>query len=265
MTKGPDGRTGRESFWSGFRATPDGRKVLFTTRNRYLDADADGSAFGVAEWNDVYLLESPAGYPRPRGTARSFVSLVIAYDACASPDAEHGAPLSFGSCTSPDPSSQWLTAGTPDANGRPSRFRGAVKFKTVNGNASTPADEADVWVHVTASDVRERSSLADYGGELELRPLVRITDRRNGSPGDDKGTVMDLPFSVPVGCTATAGTAGSTCAVTTTFDAVAPGALVENSRAVWALRTVELFDGGADGEAATGDNTPFARQGLFVP
>ena len=35
--------------------------------------------------------------------------------------------------------------------------------------------------------------------------------------------------------------------------------------AVWAMSRVRVMDGGPDGVAATGDNTTFLTQGLFVP
>jgi hypothetical protein len=53
--------------------------------------------------------------------------------------------------------------------------------------------------------------------------------------------------------------------VTTTFNSVLPGAVLEVQRAVWAFGAVRVFDGGADGDASTAPNGLFADQGLFVP
>ena len=40
----------------------------------------------------------------------------------------------------------------------------------------------------------------------------------------------------------------------------------EGQRAVWELGQVQVYDGGADGDAdTTGDNTLFAVQGTFTP
>jgi hypothetical protein len=39
----------------------------------------------------------------------------------------------------------------------------------------------------------------------------------------------------------------------------------EGKRAIWELGQIEVFDGGSDGLTSTGDNTVFARQGVFVP
>jgi hypothetical protein len=50
------------------------------------------------------------------------------------------------------------------------------------------------------------------------------------------------------------------------MNALIPNAVIENKRAIWQLSNIEVFDGGADGDASTtGDNTLFARQGIFVP
>ena len=58
---------------------------------------------------------------------------------------------------------------------------------------------------------------------------------------------------------------GSTCSITTSFDAVTPGAVPEGKRAVWQLGQVRVNDGGADGVVSTTPNTLFATQGVFVP
>jgi hypothetical protein len=53
--------------------------------------------------------------------------------------------------------------------------------------------------------------------------------------------------------------------VSTTFNAVAPGAIVAGVRSIWELGDVKVFDGGPDGLASTAPNTLFERQGVFVP
>ena len=72
------------------------------------------------------------------------VSLVPAYDQCSSPNGTHGAPLAFPSCNPPALTSQYLTVGTPDANGKRTTMEASILLKTVVGNPFTPADEADV-------------------------------------------------------------------------------------------------------------------------
>jgi hypothetical protein len=95
---------------------------------------------------------------------------------------------------------------------------------------------------------------------------VRITDGANGA-GASPGTVEDFRYSLPIPCIATADvTVGSTCSATTTADALVPNTIQERERAVWEVGQVVVMDGGADGLASTGaGNTPFARQGIFVP
>jgi hypothetical protein len=53
--------------------------------------------------------------------------------------------------------------------------------------------------------------------------------------------------------------------VSTTADAVLPGAVQELKRTIWQLGAVRVEDGGPDGVAATPGNTLFATQGIFVP
>ena len=215
-----------------------------------------------------YLLspDYTGAYARPKGATPFFAPLVPAFAACtASPDRTHGAPLSFPSCSSPDRTSPNLTVGTPDANGKGANSVGGVKFKTVVGNPNTGADEADVQLNVSLTDVRVAAGLADYTGELREVSTLRITDRANGS-GDEPATVQDIPYGVTVPCVATTDTTkGGTCSLTTTVDAISAGTALENKRAVWALGQVQVFDGGPDGVASTANNSLFAVQGIFVP
>ena len=70
-----------------------------------------------------------------------------------------------------------------------------------------------------------------------------------------------------IGCAATAGAEGGACNVATTADAVMSDLVGEGqARGIWRLGQVQVFDGGADGDAdTTGDNTLFAVQGAFTP
>jgi hypothetical protein len=196
---------------------------------------------------------------------------VLAYKQCTSPNRLHGPPAlggatSNGSCAPPVQASDYLTVGTADANGRPANSVGSVIYTTLAGNPGTPADEADVKLEVSITDVRQKSDLSDYTGELVADAALRLTDRYNGSSPIDTGTVSDLSFPIVVPCLGTSDTGiGSTCSVTTTADSLVPGAVVEGSRAIWQLGQVVVNDGGADGQAATTPNTPFVREGIFIP
>jgi hypothetical protein len=201
---------------------------------------------------------NPPGYPRPRGATPFRVPLTPSYRQCASPNRQHGAPLVFGSCSPPQPTSDHLTVGTPDSNGRGAGSQGSVVYNVLAG---------DVKVDASVTDVRTQGALADYTGELDVEQVVRITDRLNDSSLNEPATVQSLPFRFTVACAATSDTStGGKCSLSSTFNALVPGSVVESSRAIWELGAIDVFDGGADGQAATAsDNTLFERQGLFVP
>jgi hypothetical protein len=67
-------------------------------------------------------------------------------------------------------------------------------------------------------------------------------------------------------CAETAATSiGGACEVSTSANAVLPGAVESLGRSIWAIGPVQVLDGGSDGVAATAPNTLFAAQGIFVP
>ena len=85
------------------------------------------------------------------------------------------------------------------------------------------------------TDVRHRSDLSDYTGELQVNPIVRITDRNSGASGSESATTEDRPFPITVPCAATGSSStGSTCSVSSSFNAIVPGAVVAGKRAIWA-------------------------------
>jgi hypothetical protein len=173
-----------------------------------------------------------------------------------------------------------LTVGTLDANGALANSSGTVRFDTKIGAAGPPED-SDVRIVTGITDVRCNTVFAacgsanatagpDYTGELRASFRLRLTDKFNGSSpagGTDPATVQDTAFPFTVGCSATvATTIGSTCSVTTSANAVMPGVVLENRRAIWELAAVQVFDGGSDGVATTtADNLLFMDQGIFVP
>jgi hypothetical protein len=238
--------------------------------------DAPGSLGGLVDYPAAKVVPpgyslapgySVSSYARPLAASPTSVPLVPAYRECTAPAAnlEHGPPLVSPSCSSPDLTSDFLTVGSPDANGNPARFTGSVRYVVLAGNPATPAvDEADVAVTVTLTDVRNQGDLTDYTGELQATTSVRITDRANGAE-NEAATVQDVRLPVTVPCTATPGAAGAACSVSTTMDAVQPGVVPEGKRSVWQLGQIEVYDGGSDGVAGTAGNTLFAKQGVFVP
>jgi hypothetical protein len=213
--------------------------------------------------------------PRPAAAATLRVPLAVAYGQCLSPNREHSGGLQTISCTPAVPTSSYLTVGVPDANGKAAQFGGSVKYRVeCNPPAPNPSppctdtgDQADVSLQLSMADIRKRSDLSDYTGEVQVSARVRLTDKSNGSVESDPATVSDVNLQFTVACAATTGVTdiGSTCNATTHADSVMPGLAVENRRAVWELGRIEVYDGGADGVVSTAGNTLFATQGVFVP
>ena len=226
-----------------------------------------GRTYDVA-LDDAAVSHPITGYPRPRGAGVIRIPLVPGYRNCSSPNATHGPPLAQTSCSPAVLSSDFLTVGTPDANGKAAQSVGGVRLR-IAGESPVDfgnGDQADVQIDAELTDVRNRGDLSDYGGELQVTSAIRITDRHNGAFADEPATTSDLPFTFTMRCTADSDPAtGATCNASTTADALSAGTVREGERAVWMLGPIEVFDGGPDGVASTGGNTLFARQGFFVP
>jgi plastocyanin len=204
----------------------------------------------------VYV-EGTGGYPRPKGATPLRASLAPAFKPCTASNRTHGAPLSFPSCSPPAQVSDFLTTGTPDANMTAANSIGSATLRVT----ATP----DVQFITSISDVRNKTGLTDYTGELQARLPLNVTDRTNG-PALDEPATGSTAYTFAIPCTATgSATIGSTCSITTTANALTPGAVIANARAIWDLPNVQLFDGGADGVASTAGNTLFATSAVFVP
>ena len=263
LNEQPGGTFTRSDFAQGFGG--------FGLIDMVFGPSGTGWALYYINWNapgqEIHRITytgTPRAHARPRGATPLRVPLVPAFDACTAPNRGHGAPLAYGSCTPPSQSSSQLTVGTPDANGRPAGATGSVLLKTIVGNSGAP-DEADVTLQVSVSDVRRRSDLSDYPGQLQLSANRRITDKDNGG-ANAAGTVADMLYTATVPCQPTADTTiGSTCSLSTTADAITPGSVKEELRTVWQLGQVQVLDGGPDGVAATAPNAVFLRQGVFAP
>ncbi len=256
------------AFQPGF--SPDGTQIAFsafgTTQNVFTTGYAGGAILtppggtnrNNPAWQPLTPVPPAEPYVRPKGATPMYASLVPAYQACNSPDRQHGPPLAFGSCNPPQPTSSLLTVGTPDSNGQRANSVGFIRYDVAAG---------DVRVTASITDVRQQGSLADYTGELGAEQIVQITDRLNGASQNESGTTQASPFRYAVPCAATGDTSvGASCSLSSTFNAVVPGSVVDGKRAIWELGKVEVYDAGADGQAATtNDNTLFERQGIFIP
>jgi hypothetical protein len=222
--------------------SPDGTQIAYTassnTTIRVTGVDGtgdvaivdDGSANLEPDWQTVPIKP----YIRPKGASPFQTYLVPAYKPCESPNRTHGAPLSFDSCSPPVQASDFLTVGTPDSNGQKSQSIASVVFAARAGNP-TPGNQADVAIRASFTDVRNKSDLSDYGGELQGSAMLRLTDRQNypPPPGGSIGSVTDTtPIKVATsanhGLTTGAqvqisGVFGATCANGTwTITVIAP-------------------------------------------
>jgi hypothetical protein len=217
-----------------------------------------------------------ATHPRPKGATPLRSPLVPAYKACAAPgNRTHGAPLAFPSCNPPVQASNFLTLGTPDANGVAANSVGFVLIKV---KGSSPED---LLIKASVTDVRCKAATsasvcnsansaagADYSGELQGQAMIRISDHYNGPSLNEAATVIDVPLPVNVPCANTTDTAvGGTCSVDTSANAVQPGAIPDGgvARAVIAFDQLKVNDGGPDGQVSTADNTLFEIEGVFIP
>ena len=100
----------------------------------------------------------------------------------------------------------------------------------------TWADEADVNLTASVTDVRQTTGLADYAGELEARIPLTITDKSSipSTGGQGPGTTQQFDFSFAVPCTETLDTTiGADCTLATSADTVFPVPSPRNSARSW--------------------------------
>src|SRR2546430_2161435 len=180
-------RLGREELPS------QGRPDVDSTVSRKLSAAAVTAIAAIAMVIAAAPSAHGAGYARPKGGSPYRTSLVPVFERCETnggrtADTVHGGPLAYKSCRDPELISGTLTYGTPDANGKQANSVGVFSMTTKVGNPSTPANEADVRVDMSLTDVRFQAGLGDYTGELELVLASRITDMGNGPSTNEPGT-----------------------------------------------------------------------------
>jgi hypothetical protein len=220
-----------------------------------------------------------ATHPRPKGATPTRMSLVPAYSACAAPNRTHGPPLAFASCNPPAQTSTQATLGTPDAFGGAANSTSFLLLRVII--VSHPLDDNDMLIDSALNDVRcvptgarcgtaNAPGPADYSGEMRLSFTFRVTDHWNAvapGGGTDPATVQEFTIEHSWPCVQNGLTSiGSTCNLSTSLNAVSPGASRSDKRSIWELDAVRIYDGGADGDGdTTADNTVFARPGVFVP
>ena len=250
------------------------------TRRRVVPLALAMTALGVL----VVASLANAAHMRPKAAAQIKVALVPAFNASTG-GSTHGPPLGAPSSSPPVPSGlgAGIGGGTPATDGA-AQAQGFVKIKVFEGVVGPP-DTSDVLITSSATDVRcavgagagacgpaNSPGRPDYIGEMQGVSTIRITDHYNGAPGfTTAGTVSDLPFSVKAvnaGCVSTpATTIGATCTANTSANAAVPAAVKTAKRAVVEVNTVNINDGGADGNLTTGvpATSKTATQGIFIP
>ena len=237
--------------------------------SEYVDGRPPGSTPAVNDVMGIMLpwFASPStAYARPSSATPTRVPLVPAFKRCTSPNSTHVAPLSYAACNPPVEESNLVTTSL-------GRQFGFAKLRVLTGNTATPADEADLAVTVSISDVRKTSDGTDYSGKALLTSTLRLTDSQNTPT--DAATVQDNAFNVPLNCVTTlSDTLGGTCSVTTTADTLIPNLMKEGQRMVMALRDVVAKDAGPNGTGygagcpptcGDGDEKTFVSQGVFTP
>jgi hypothetical protein len=219
------------------------------------------------------VMSAEASHVRPKGATPLRVPLVPSYQQCTAPNRAHGAPLAYGSCIPPKlTTNQYLTLGTPDANGAGANSSGSLLIQALQADIRFTLQVTDVRCGPNAvSSVCPNPNSAgapDYSGDLLATVGFRVSDHSNGSGGDEALTMTDLSWPVEAQCAVTASAAiGGQCSGTTTVNAFAPGAVMAGRRAVWEVAQVVLYDAGADGDIHMGDGagTWFMKQGVFIP
>jgi Tol biopolymer transport system component len=271
--------------------SPDGSLIAYTagsveTSIRAIDPETGfdteivpkytGSSYRDfwVDWQPAQAQEPVSGYPRPKGATPLQVPFVPAFTQCTAPNRTHGSPLAFPSCGPPAQQSSFLTVGTPDANGAGAKSTGYLLVRVKE------TDPQDILWTLTITDVRCRPATnasvcgnpnsaggPDYAGGIQATMTARLTDHYNGAGLNESATVQDFPNPINASCASTGDpSVGSTCSVTACATCIGPPRSdIGGQRSVVELGQVQVFDGGADGQVATNDNTPFMVQGVFVP
>ena len=222
----------------------------------------------------VVVQIAGATHPRPKSAGAVRTSLVVAYEQCTAPNTTHGPPLALPSCSPPVQTSDYLTVGTPDANGAAANSVGSVRVWVTFHPG--PPDDSHVKIEASITDVRCKPGVntcgnantaggPDFTGELSGQLTVRLTDDYNGPNANQAGTLADLPQPFTLFCGSTADPSiGATCKTVEVFCSSCPPPK-EGVRMNAELTQVRIMDGGADGRGTPEDNTLFMVQGVLLP
>jgi hypothetical protein len=255
-------------------ASADGAHVVFKTRDALVAGDTDACPDpslgpGCYDFYDVSVA-----YQTPQSATQLSVSLVPTFLQCGTgsnpANGQHSPPLAQRACLPAKPGSNVAIFG-PQAIG-------TGVLTVAPGNPDTSADEADVSIAANLTDIQNKTGGGDYnpnpsGPDLTLSARLRLTDTANCSGSTCSGpyqrnaaTTTDLDFPVAVDCSATPDpSVGSTCAVTTSADAVQPGAIGETRQTVAQAFRLRLNDSGVNTIRGDSDDRIFSTQGIYVP
>ena len=139
--------------------------------------------------------------------------------------------------------------------------------RTRSGRCFYKVIAGDVRLTVNITDVRLKATLADYTGQLQVDASVarhRQAERGLGDRAGDRGR-YELPGRRCRARRRAPTTIGGTCALSTTFNAIVPGAIVASQRAVWELGDTKVFDGGSDNLASTDAEHAVREAGRLRP
>jgi Tol biopolymer transport system component len=231
-----------------------------TGQTKLSDTTLEGKTVQVNEDRGDWQRLPIKQYVRPKGASPFQAYLVPAYKPCTAPNETHGAPLAFGSCSPPAAASDYLTIGTPDSNLLPAQSISSVFLAARAGNPSPPANEADVVIRASATDVRLKSDLSDYGGELQASVGLRLTDRQNYAPVP-AGAIGSVTNTTPITVATTADhdlTTGAHVQISGVF-----GASCANG--AWTVTVISYNQFTLDGSTACGNGIGGTWQSTDAP
>ena len=138
-----------------------------------------------------------------------------AYEACTSPNREHGPPLARCVVCPTGPA----LAGVDRGHAGRQRLRGSVdQQRPVQVRAAVRRRRRTPWSRpvIRITDVHCRVTNAacpggpgsDFVGRVLVRTSVQITDKFNGPASTESATVQELPIEIPVDCVAVTGSDG---------------------------------------------------------
>ena len=118
-----------------------------------------------------------------------------AFQECTAPNREHGPPLAYPSCAPPALGSPNLTIRVPNGESRSKGFvRASARLGPPGG-----ADDTDIRLRLSLSNVMRASDLSEYTGELRATAKARVTDKE----APVSATIQDFPLQFDVPCVAT--------------------------------------------------------------